>query len=137
PDNLPYRPGRSPVSQSTEDAAHGAFMEAAWHRHLRVATLLTGDRHRAEELLQDCVVKLYIRWRRVSATDPHAYLRRMYSPGPTPRSPTRTGSPAGRSSSSPTTAHRCMSSGPRTRQCPAPGALICRPRRLPRADARR
>jgi RNA polymerase sigma-70 factor (sigma-E family) len=47
-------------------------------RHLRVATLLTGDSHRAEELLQDCLVKLYVRWRRVSVSgDPHAYLRRM------------------------------------------------------------
>ncbi|MEV4611835.1 SigE family RNA polymerase sigma factor [Kitasatospora sp. NPDC049258] len=65
------------MSQTTEDAAYAAFVEAAWHRHLRTATLLTGDRHRAEELLQDCLVKLYVRWRRMSADDPHAYLRRM------------------------------------------------------------
>ncbi|MFD0852844.1 sigma factor, partial [Actinomadura adrarensis] len=42
-----------------------------------MATLLTGDPHRAEELLQDCLVKLYVRWRRVSDGDPDAYLKRM------------------------------------------------------------
>lgn len=44
---------------------------------MAVAILLTGDRHRGEELLQDCLVRLYVRWRRAALTDPHAYLRRM------------------------------------------------------------
>lgn len=66
-----------PVRQETQDSAYTAFVEAAWHRHLNTATLLTGDRHRAEELLQDCLVKLYVRWRRAATDDPHAYLRRM------------------------------------------------------------
>ncbi|MEV4560580.1 SigE family RNA polymerase sigma factor [Kitasatospora sp. NPDC049285] len=65
------------MRRRTEDDAYAAFVEAAWHRHLRTATLITGDRHRAEELLQDCLVKLYLRWRRVGTDDPHAYLRRM------------------------------------------------------------
>jgi RNA polymerase sigma-70 factor (sigma-E family) len=40
--------------------------------------LLTGDRHRGEELLQDSLVKLYVRWRRAAMRgDPHAYLRRV------------------------------------------------------------
>ncbi|GAA4854596.1 SigE family RNA polymerase sigma factor [Kitasatospora terrestris] len=65
------------MSRETEDAAYAAFVEAAWYRHLRTATLITGDRHRAEELLQDCLVKLYVRWRRAATDDPHAYLRRM------------------------------------------------------------
>jgi len=60
------------------EAGYVAFVEAAWPRYLRVARLLTGDPHRAEELLQDCLVKLYPRWRRVARNgDPHAYLRRM------------------------------------------------------------
>jgi RNA polymerase sigma-70 factor (sigma-E family) len=60
------------------EAGYVAFVEAAWGRYLRVARLLTGDPHRAEELLQDCLVKLYPRWRRVTrGGDPHAYLRRM------------------------------------------------------------
>ncbi|WP_446218019.1 SigE family RNA polymerase sigma factor [Micromonospora sp. IBHARD004] len=38
---------------------------------------MTGDRWRAEELLQDSLVKVYERWRRLSRLDePHAYLRR-------------------------------------------------------------
>ncbi|MFJ9517973.1 SigE family RNA polymerase sigma factor [Kitasatospora sp. NPDC101801] len=65
------------MSQESEDAAYAAFVEAAWHRHLRTATLITGDPHRAEELLQDCLVKLYLRWGRLSAGEPHAYLRQM------------------------------------------------------------
>jgi len=60
------------------DAAYSAFVAAAWGRHLRLARLLTGDPHRAEEMLQDCLVRLYVHWRRLSARgDPTAYLRRM------------------------------------------------------------
>lgn len=60
------------------DAAYAAFVQRAWDGHLRVARLLTGDADRAEELLQDCLVKLYLRWPRVvSRGTPHAYLRRM------------------------------------------------------------
>jgi RNA polymerase sigma-70 factor (sigma-E family) len=55
-----------------------AFVEAAWGRHVRLALLLCGDPHRAEDLLQDCLVALYRRWGRMdTARDPHAYLRRM------------------------------------------------------------
>ncbi|MFC3503326.1 SigE family RNA polymerase sigma factor [Micromonospora krabiensis] len=64
-------------SLSTADAAYVAFVEVAWQRHLRLAMLLTGDRWRAEELLQDSLVKVYERWRRLSRLDDlHAYLRR-------------------------------------------------------------
>ncbi|MFC9977145.1 SigE family RNA polymerase sigma factor [Spirillospora sp. NPDC127200] len=63
----------------TEDYA--AFVAAAWGRHFRTAVLLTGDPHRAEELLQDCLVRLYVRWRRVASGDPDAYLRRMLANG--------------------------------------------------------
>ncbi|MEN3307764.1 MAG: hypothetical protein V7603_3966 [Micromonosporaceae bacterium] len=60
------------------DTGYAAFVAASWERYLRVARLLTGDHHRAEELLQDSLVELYVRWRRVSIRgDPHAYLRRM------------------------------------------------------------
>jgi RNA polymerase sigma-70 factor (sigma-E family) len=45
--------------------------------YLRLARLLTGDRDRGEELLQDSLVRLYVRWRRAATRDPHAYLRRM------------------------------------------------------------
>ncbi len=53
------------------------FVEANWGRYLRLARLLTGDRDRGEELLQDSLVRLYVRWRRAATRDPHAYLRRI------------------------------------------------------------
>ncbi|WP_281179754.1 SigE family RNA polymerase sigma factor [Actinoplanes subtropicus] len=54
------------------------FMELAWSRHLRLAMLLTGDRLRAEDLLQDSLVRMYERWSRLDRrSDPHAYLRRV------------------------------------------------------------
>lgn len=64
------------------DTEYAAFVAANWDRYLRLAYLLTGSEHTAEELVQDCLVKLYGRWRRVSATgDPHAYVRRMLANG--------------------------------------------------------
>ncbi|WP_258945162.1 SigE family RNA polymerase sigma factor [Actinomadura luteofluorescens] len=65
------------MSEPTQEAAYVSFAAAAWKRHYGLATLLTGDAHRAEELLQDCLVKLYVRWRRVADGDPDAYLKRM------------------------------------------------------------
>lgn len=60
------------------DQAYANFVAAVWPPYLRLAQLLTGNRHLAEELLQDSLVTLYAHWRRVSASgDPHAYLRRM------------------------------------------------------------
>lgn len=64
------------------DTAYATFVERAWDHHLRVARLLTGDPHRAEELLQDCLVKLYKRWRWVSQRQSQdAYLKRMLANG--------------------------------------------------------
>lgn len=42
---------------------------------LRVAYLLTGDRHVAEDLLQSVLERMYVRWRRI-ASNPDAYARR-------------------------------------------------------------
>ncbi|MDG4789118.1 SigE family RNA polymerase sigma factor [Micromonospora sp. WMMD1102] len=62
---------------SAADASFVAFVESAWQRHLRLALLLTGDRWQAEELLQESLVSMYARWRRLSRHhDLHAYLRR-------------------------------------------------------------
>jgi RNA polymerase sigma-70 factor (sigma-E family) len=44
----------------------------------RIAYLLTGDHHAAEDLVQSVLVKVARHWRRVAAADaPDAYLRRM------------------------------------------------------------
>jgi RNA polymerase sigma-70 factor (sigma-E family) len=67
-----------PRGDGGADAQYVSFVEKVWDPYLRLSRLLTGDPHRAEELLQDSLVKLYQRWRRVSAHgNPHAYLRRM------------------------------------------------------------
>jgi RNA polymerase sigma-70 factor (sigma-E family) len=42
---------------------------------LRVAYLLTGDRHAAEDLLQEVLEQVYVRWPRVQIS-PEAYARR-------------------------------------------------------------
>jgi RNA polymerase sigma-70 factor (sigma-E family) len=56
-----------------------AFVRASGERHLRVAVLLTGDWHAAEDLVQASLVKLYKAWPGVDQVggDPDAYLRRI------------------------------------------------------------
>jgi RNA polymerase sigma-70 factor (sigma-E family) len=45
---------------------------------VRFARLITGDDHRADDLVQDVLAKAYVKWRRVSAADnPEHYVRRM------------------------------------------------------------
>ena len=64
------------------DTEYAAFVAANWDRYLRLAYLLTGSEHAAEELVQDTLVKLYARWRRLSVIgDPNAYVRRMLANG--------------------------------------------------------
>ncbi|MFI7513966.1 SigE family RNA polymerase sigma factor [Micromonospora echinofusca] len=59
--------------------AHGAefddFVRTRSVALLRVAYLLTGDRHAAEDLLQEVLEQVYVRWRRVRIS-PEAYARR-------------------------------------------------------------
>jgi RNA polymerase sigma-70 factor (sigma-E family) len=56
-----------------------AFVRASGERHLRIAVLLTGDWHAAEDLVQASLVKLYRAWARVDRVggDPDAYLRKI------------------------------------------------------------
>ncbi|SCF09569.1 SigE family RNA polymerase sigma factor [Micromonospora mirobrigensis] len=45
---------------------------------IRLARLLTGDQHRAEDLTQDVLAKAYLHWRKISRADrPDVYVRRM------------------------------------------------------------
>jgi RNA polymerase sigma-70 factor (sigma-E family) len=51
-----------------------AWAQEAARPLLRVAVALTGDRHSAEDLLQDVLARVYLAWPRVE--DPDAYARR-------------------------------------------------------------
>ncbi|MGY1774266.1 SigE family RNA polymerase sigma factor [Geodermatophilus sp. SYSU D00804] len=61
-----------------QDAEFTAFVRDAGPALLRTACLLTGDRHRGEDLLQTALARTYARWARVRETDdPTAYVRRV------------------------------------------------------------
>ncbi|MCF3964184.1 SigE family RNA polymerase sigma factor [Streptomyces fuscigenes] len=54
------------------------FVAARWSPLFGYACLLTsGDRHRAEDVLQDALVKLWFAWPRVAEQQPEAYVRRV------------------------------------------------------------
>lgn len=44
---------------------------------LRTAVLLTGDHHRAEDLVHEALTKVALRWRRLHAGNPEAFARRV------------------------------------------------------------
>jgi len=57
-----------------------SFTEWARERQLplmRTAILLTGDHHRAEDLVQDALTKVANRWRRLQDGHPDAYARQV------------------------------------------------------------
>jgi len=53
-----------------------AFVIGSSGRLLRVAQLLTGDHGRAEDLVQDAYARAFLRWDKIRADDPWAYVRR-------------------------------------------------------------
>jgi DNA-directed RNA polymerase specialized sigma24 family protein len=54
------------------------FVRARGVALVRLARLLTGDRHRGEDLAQDVLARAFVRWNTIAAMDaPEAYLRRM------------------------------------------------------------
>lgn len=52
------------------------FVEAASPRLLKAAWFLCGDPHRAEDLVQVALEKVYLRWNRLRDDEPLAYARR-------------------------------------------------------------
>ncbi len=52
------------------------FAAAALPGLLRFGHVLTGDPHRAEELVQQALVSTWVRWRKIEHDQPHAYVRR-------------------------------------------------------------
>ncbi len=58
------------------------FVRGQLPRWLRYATMLTGEREQAADLVQDVLVKVYRRWSRISGTDhPDRYVLRMTTNG--------------------------------------------------------
>lgn len=54
------------------------FLAARWSSLFRLACLLTGSPTEADDLLQESLVKVYLRWAKISRTQvPEAYVRRM------------------------------------------------------------
>jgi RNA polymerase sigma-70 factor (sigma-E family) len=67
------------AARTVPSSATGEFAEVFATHHtdaLRLAYLLCGDRHRAEDITADAFVKLYRRWSRGGIDNPRAYLRR-------------------------------------------------------------
>jgi RNA polymerase sigma-70 factor (sigma-E family) len=55
-----------------------AFVRSRGEHHLRMATLLTGNREAAEDLVQASLLKLYRAWPRIDTSgQPDAYLRQI------------------------------------------------------------
>lgn len=51
------------------------FVMACSPRLLRIAWMLTGDTHLAEDLLQTVLAKIWPKWRRIAEENPEAYAR--------------------------------------------------------------
>ncbi|MFB7911848.1 SigE family RNA polymerase sigma factor [Kitasatospora sp. NPDC059146] len=64
--------------ETARDEEFRAFTGSAWSRLLRTAYLLAGDRHGAEDLVQQALERAYVHWNKVrAADDPNAYVRRI------------------------------------------------------------
>lgn len=66
----------------TETGRDGAESFTRWARErqlalLRMAVLLTGDHHRAEDLVQDALTKVAVRWKRLQDANPDGYARQV------------------------------------------------------------
>ncbi|KGN36945.1 SigE family RNA polymerase sigma factor [Knoellia subterranea] len=53
------------------------YVRERWAPLLRTATLLTGDRHSAEDLVQETLIRAAQRWSRVDPATADAYVRRI------------------------------------------------------------
>lgn len=61
--------------ETEQDAQFVAFVGEVSPRLLSTAWMLTGDPHVAEELVQETLERVYVKWRRVAAGNPAAYAR--------------------------------------------------------------
>ncbi|MCE0446664.1 SigE family RNA polymerase sigma factor [Streptomyces tricolor] len=64
--------------EQTRAGEYDAFVAARWSVLFHLARLLTGgDRHRAEDLLQESLVELWFVWPKVADEAPEAYVRKV------------------------------------------------------------
>jgi RNA polymerase sigma-70 factor (sigma-E family) len=61
----------------SRDVVFDEFVAARSDALVRAAWLLTGDWHRAEDLLQTALAKAYLRWDRIADGNDEAYVRRV------------------------------------------------------------
>ena len=66
-----------PRTATDRDSEFAEFMASATPALARTAWLLCGDRHRAEELVQQTLMKTYLAWPRARDGDPLVYARRV------------------------------------------------------------
>ena len=60
------------------DTAFEAYVETRGAALVRFAVVLTGDDHRAEDIVQDVLAKAYLKWDRIVRAElPDVYIRRM------------------------------------------------------------
>ncbi|MFD0633607.1 sigma factor [Catenulispora yoronensis] len=66
------------MTTSSADDEFRDFMAARWPALVRTAYLLTGSHHSAEDLAQTAMVRAFVKWARVRASDdPAAYVRQI------------------------------------------------------------
>jgi RNA polymerase sigma-70 factor (sigma-E family) len=61
---------------NSADTDFEEFVSARGQRLLKVAWLLTGDAHLAEDLLQTVLAKVWPKWRSIAGGNPEAYVRK-------------------------------------------------------------
>lgn len=61
----------------SENETFTSWMTARQHALLRTAVLLTGDLQRAEDLVQEALLKVALRWSRLEHQQPEAFARRV------------------------------------------------------------
>lgn len=65
------------LSKARRDAEFSDFVQQASAELLRIAWYLTGDAHRANDLVQAALVKTYLAWSRVTPGSAIGYVRRI------------------------------------------------------------
>ena len=61
-----------------DEASYVEFVSARWASFFRLAFLLTGTEHAAEDLLQTALLRAFVAWPKIQRTEaPDAYVRRI------------------------------------------------------------